>query len=188
MKKLILLLLPLFSFSQEISPYYPIKQDNAYRGYEPTQLTYYSSDYVQGTIANFLDRQMMMTQIDVKADVKSKSYTQIYQDKFSDGKLMVTLNYDVIDAAVTNPEIIKSLKITGSRMSVLGFYVRFWHTKMKFEDITADVERNHLQDKVKLFFNNGKPYITITNTTYPTSKDFTAHYNKLLSEKPVLHN
>jgi len=184
---LFLLLISGALFSQEISPYYPTKQDNAYRGAEASQLTYYYSDYVQGLLQNFLDYNLMMSLIDTKVDLKNKIYTQVYQDKFSTGKLYVNLYFDKIDANVTNPEIIKSIKITGTRMNVIYFFVKFWDTTIQYEDVKADVERNQLQDKARLYFNTGKPYIVISNTAYHTTKDFEEFYKKLLADNTNLH-
>lgn len=188
MKKLLFfLLLSGFAFGQEISPYYPAKQENARRGNEPSQLTYYDSQFVQGLLPNFLSNKMMMTQIDTDFDIKTKTLRQSYQDKFSSGKLIITLTTDLINSKVEVPEIIKSIKITGTPERVITFFVEYWDTTLDFRSLKSDVERKHMQDVARFYFNKGKPYITVTNGTFKNTKEFEEYFNKLLADNSILH-
>lgn len=183
MKKILLLMFfyGYNTFAQDISPYYPAKQGSAYRGNEPTQLTYYDSMFVQGLIPNFLSNRMGMTQISVDGD---KIIKQVYQDGFSNGKLIFELHTEPINSKVDFPEIVKSIKITGTKDRVIAFFIEYWGTKIDWDPKKSDVERLQMQDVIKFYFNNGKPYITITNSTYKTTKEFEDHFNKLLAENP----
>lgn len=187
MKNLIFILFSCFIFGQDVSPYYPAKQDNAYRGGEPSQLTYYDTSFIQGLLPNFLRNNLGMTQISTDMDVKTKTIRQTYQDSFSTGKLTFTITTDVIDSNVTNPEIVTSVKITGTPSRVLDFFVRYWDSTIDFESIKADVERKHFQDIAKLYFNKGKPYILVVNNAYKNTKEFEIFFNKLLSDNANLH-
>lgn len=178
----ILLLLFFYGYyisAQDISPYYPTKQSSAYRGNEPTQLTYYDSMFVQGLLPNFLSNRMGMTQISVDGN---KVIKQVYQDSFSNGKLIFELYTDTINSKVDFPEIVKSIKISGTKDRVIAFFVEYWGTKIDWDAKKSDVQRLQMQDVIKFYFNNGKPYITITNSAYKTTKEFEEQFNKLLAE------
>lgn len=178
MKKILLfILMSGFAFGQEISPYYPAKQDNAWRGNEPTQLTYYDAMFVAGALQNFVTDRMAM------AVTGSDASTYHFQDKFSTGKLNITLKQEQIKANVAIPEIVTSIKISGDKDKVYTFFVEYWGTTIDWDAKKSDVERKHQQDVVRLHFNGGKPYITITNGTYKNTADFEIYFNTLL-EKP----
>lgn len=178
MKKLLLfILISGFTFGQEISPYYPAKQDNAWRGNEPTQLTYYDAMFVAGALQNFVTDHMAM------AVTGSDASTYHFQDKFSTGKLNITLKQEKINSNVAVPEIVTSIKISGDKDRVYTFFIDYWGTTIDWDAKKSDVERKHQQDVIRLHFNSGKPYITITNGTYKNTADFEAYFNTLL-EKP----
>ncbi|GAA5096831.1 hypothetical protein GCM10023210_31130 [Chryseobacterium ginsengisoli] len=171
---IILLLFSSFAFGQEISPYYPAKQDNAWRGNEPTQLTFYDAMFVAGALQNFVSDHMAM------AVTGSDASTYHFQDKFSTGKLNIALKQEQIKANVPNPEIVTSIKISGDKDKVFTFFVEYWNTTINWDAKKSDIERLHQQDVIRLHFNAGKPYITITNGTYKNKADFEAFFNTLL--------
>ena len=171
---IILLFISSLVFGQEISPYYPAKQENAWRGNEPSQLTYYDAIYVAGTLQNFITDRMAM------AVTGSDASTYHFQDKFSTGKLNVTLKQEKINSNVAVPEIVTSIKISGDKDKVYAFFADYWETTIDWNAKKSDIERKHQQDVVRLHFNNGKPYITIINGTYKNTSDFEAHFNTLL--------
>ncbi|MCT2563965.1 hypothetical protein [Chryseobacterium herbae] len=178
MKKILLfILLSVFTFGQEISPYHPAKQDNAWRGYEPTQLTFYDAMFVAGALQNFVTDRMAMVV------TGSDASTYHFQDKFSTGKLNIALKQEKIKSNVAVPEIVISIKISGDKDKVYTFFVEYWGTTIDWGAKKADVERTHMQDVIRLHFNGGKPYITITNGTYKSTSDFENFFNTLL-EKP----
>ncbi|ROI09779.1 hypothetical protein EGI11_03205 [Chryseobacterium sp. H3056] len=181
MKKLLFfLLISTLCGAQNVSPYYPAKQDNAYRGNEPSQLTYYDTSFVQGLIPEFLKNNLGMIQVSSEMDVKTKNIKQIYQDQFSDGKLVFDLSTDVINADVQNPEVVSAVKITGTPERVISFFVRYWDTTIDFKTLKSDIERRQMQDVANLYFNKGKPYIMVKNNTYKSAKEFEPHFAKLL--------
>lgn len=187
MKKKILLLIFFYSyytFAQDISPYYPAKQGNAYRGNEPTQLTYYDSMFIQGLLPNFLSNRMGMAQVSADRDEKTSVIKQVYQDGFSDGKLIFDLKTEMINSKVDIPEVVKSIKISGTKDRVIAFFVEYWGTKIDWDPKKSDVQRLQMQDIIRFYFNNGKPYIIVTNSTYKNTKEFEDHFNKLLAENP----
>ena len=184
MKKLLLfLLLSSFAFGQYVSPYYPTQQTNAVRGFEATQLTYYDTSYVQSVIPAFLSNNLGMTQINTDLDRKTHILTQVYQDKFSSGKLIFQMSTSVINSDVILPEIVTSIKVTGSPDRVISFFVRFWDTTLDFTNIKSDVERKHMQDVARFYFNKGKPYINVINNTYKSAKEFETFFNELLEKE-----
>lgn len=182
MKKLLLfILMSGLSFAQEISPYFPAKQDNAWRGNEPTQLTYYDAMFVTGTLQNFVSDRMAM------AVTGSTGTTFHFQDKFASGKLNISLKQEQIKSDVAVPEIVTSIKIYGDKDKVYTFFTEYWGTTIEWNPKKSDVERLHQQDIIRLHFNNGKPYITITNGTYKNTADFEVFFNTLL-EKSKAHS
>lgn len=196
---LLFLLLSAFAFGQDISPYYPAKQTDAWRGLEPTQLTYYDEQYVQGAVSNFMSLKMGMTSLesqDTDWNTKAQFYSSVFQDRFSTGKIKVTYYYDKMQAKVffagisetiENPAIIKSLKITGTPNRVIAFFVEYWGSNLDFNSIKADVERKQMQDVAKFYYNKGKPYIIIENNTYKSTKEFEDFFNLRLQENTNLH-
>lgn len=187
-KTLLLLLFSVFAFGQNVSPYYPAKQSEALRGLEPSQLTYYDTIFFQSLIPEFLNRNMAMTQVDTDLNPKTMVLKQSYQDQFSTGVLNFEVKTDVIKSNVETPEIVKSIKVTGTPERVIRFFVRYWDSTLDFESVKSDVERKHLQDSAKFYFNKGKPYILVTNNTYKTTKDFEIFFNKKLKENANLQN
>ena len=182
MKALIFFIIPFFAYTQDISPYYPTKQTDAYRGNEATQLTYYDSMFVQGLIPNFLSNNMGMVQMSSDMDSKTSTIKQVYQDSFSTGKLVFQIKTDVITSNVPIPEIVTSIKITGTSDRVKSFFINYWGTKIDWDSEKSDVERKQMQDIIRFYHNSGKPYITITNSTFKNKNDFEIHFNKLLNE------
>ncbi len=187
-KALLFLLFSAFAFGQNVSPYYPAKQPEAYRELETSQLTFYDTMFVQSVIPEFLSRAMGMTQIDSDLNPKTMVLKQIYQDQFSTGKLNFEFKTDVIKSEVETPEIVKSVKITGTPERVIRFFVRYWDTSLDFETVRADVERKHFQDIVKFYFNKGKPYILVTNSTFKSTKEFEDFFNNKLKLNANLQN
>lgn len=182
MKKIILfLLLASFSFAQEISPYYPATQPEAYRG-EVTQLTYYDVMYVQLALQGFVNDRLGMTLLD--SDMNKTSATYKFQDRFSTGKLIINLVQTPINVDSNVPVIVQSVKISGSKDRVFSFFVNYWGTTINWDAKKSDVERRHMQDIVRLHFNGGNPYITVTNAAYKTPKDFEVFFNDLKSKQP----
>lgn len=179
MKKLLLfILLSSLAFGQEISPYYPAKQENAWRGNEPTQLTFYDAMYVAGALQNFVTDRMAM------AVIGSDASTYHFQDKFSTGKLNIAIKQEQIKANVDNPEIVTSIKISGDKDKVYTFFVEYWGTTIDWDAKKSDIERLHQQDIIRLHYNNGKPFITIINGTYKNKADFEAFFNTLTENQP----
>lgn len=192
-KNLFFLFFSVFSYAQYVSPYYPLKQDAEYRAEKPGQLTYYSSDFVQGLLQNFMKYRLGMSMIDSKSDDKNKAYTQIYQDMFSTGKLYVTLKWEIIRPKSASeddiiPEVVKSIKITGTPSRVISFFVYYWDTTIDFESVKSDIERKHMQDVAHFYFNKGKPYILVKNGTFDTIKEFEEYFNTLLEKEKQTQN
>lgn len=179
MKKIIFfLLLSCFCLGQEISPYYPATQPEAYLG-ETTQLTYYDSQYVINNLISFLSYNMLMTQTDIKKGKTAFENTYVFQDKLSNGKLYITLQEAEINVKALYPVIVIKLKISGTKDRVFSFFINYWNTTINWDASKSDVERRHMQDIIRLHFNNGNPYITVANATYKNSKDFENFFNDL---------
>lgn len=143
----------------------------AWRGLEPTQLTYYDFEYVQGALQNFLNDRMVMTNTDAFFD-KNKNLTLAYQDKMSNGKLNFTFNNFTAKINDEDVEITKSILVKGTPNRLFNFFVNYYKSTMHFNDFKSDVMVHQMQDDVRLFFNSGKPYITITNSTYKSKDEF----------------
>jgi hypothetical protein len=184
MKKLLLFILfSGFAFGQDISPYYPAKQLEALQGNEPTQLTYYDSQYTTNCLISFLTYRMGMSQLEPQKGKTDSETIYPFQDKFSDGKIYVTLNEAKINTDALYPVIVTSLKINGTKDRVFSFFINYWNTTIDWDAKKSDIERKHFQDVIRLHFNNGKPYITITNASYKNTKEFEAFFNDLKSKE-----
>nr|WP_294922167.1 hypothetical protein [uncultured Flavobacterium sp.] len=186
MKKLILLitiLLGVMVQAQEVSPYYPAKHvvNDPYDF--TSQITYFDMNYITNNISEFLTYRMNMA---VTKSDNSKllhdggSYTITYSDKIAQsGNASLIFNYNI--GMVDNVYTIKSLKISGSKERLITFFVEFWQTSKNFTAPSGNSDVSLLtgQDVAKFYFNKGKPYITVSNSTFKSLDEFKAYFEKL---------
>lgn len=186
MKKIVALLFlySICSFAQEVSPYYPAK----YVGENPSdfssQLTYFDSNFIVNKVSDFIYYRMAMkleSSDDSKLLYNGGELTYHYADMFSSGRLSIKYYIGKVNDVYT----VKSVKITGDSERLITFFVEFWKTTINFKEPSgkSDVSLLTGQDVVKLFFNKGKPYITVTNGTYKTIEEFNLKFNQLLASK-----
>ena len=177
----------LLAKSQEVSPFYPAK----YIGDNParftSQMTYFDLNFMNTRTSEFLYHKMAM---DVEKSDASKlahdggKLTTIYVDKIAQGAAShLIITYDVVK--VSDIYTIGSVKITGDKKRVLSFFINFWKTSINFETPAgdSDVSLNMGQDVVKYFFNKGKPYITVTNSTYKNVDEFKVYFENLKAKE-----
>jgi hypothetical protein len=95
------------------------------------------------------------------------------------GNAKLTFTYSV--GLVNDIYTIRTLKITGSKDRLISFFVEFWNTTINFEAPTGNSDVSLLtgQDVVKYFINKGKPYITITNSTYKSLEEFKTFFDTI---------
>jgi len=186
MKKLLLLtalLLAMFTQAQEVSPYYPAKNKVSDPYDFTSQLTYFDMNYISNNISEFLTYRMNMVVTksdDSKLLHDGGNYIIEYADRISQsGKGSLIINYTVV--MVENVYTIQAVKISGSKDRVISFFVEFWQTAMNFEAPkgNADVSLLTGQDVAKFYFNKGKPYILVTNSTFKTKEEFIKYFKKL---------
>lgn len=186
MKKLLTtlaLFIASYSFAQEVSPYYPVKNRVSDPYDFTSQLTYFDLNYISNNISEFLTYRMAMgvsKTDDSKLMHTGGTYSVEYTDKIAQSvsqKLLFTYNVGQVDKVYT----IQSVKITGSKERLIMFYIEFWQTASNFvaPKGNADVSLLTGQDVVKFYFNKGKPYIMVTNGTYKNIADFQEHFTKL---------
>jgi len=184
---LFFLMTSLLAKSQEVSPFYPAK----YIGDNParftSQMTYFDLNFMNTRTSEFLYHKMAM---DVEKSDASKlahdggKLTTTYVDKIAQGAAShLIITYDVVK--VSDIYTIGSVKITGDKKRVLSFFINFWKTSINFETPAgdSDVSLNMGQDVVKYFFNKGKPYIMVTNSTYKNVDEFKVHFENLKAKE-----
>ena len=190
MKKILLLTLLTFSLfiqAQEVSPYYPAKNNVTDPFNFTSQLTYFDLNYISNNISEFLTYRMNMV-VEKEDDSKllfdgGKNVYQ-YTDRIAaSGSHNLIITYNV--GKTNDIYVIKSVTISGDKERVYDFFVEFWKTTINFKEPSgkSDVSLLTGQDVVKLFFNKGKPYITVTNGTYKTIEEFNLKFNQLLASK-----
>lgn len=186
MKTVLLSFFLLISFlgsSQEVSPFYPAK----YIGDKParftSQMTYFDLNFINTHVGEFLNFKMAMSIEETdssKLTHNGGKLTTVYVDKISQSKAAkLTITYDVVK--VSDIYTIQSVKITGDKQRVVDFFIEFWQTSINFKEPSgnSDVSLNMGQDIVKYYFNKGKPYITVTNSTYKNVEEFKTFFATL---------
>lgn len=188
--RIILILSMLFSFvvnAQEVSPYYPAKGNFKSPYYFTSQLSYFDLNYISNNISEFLTYRLNMV---VDKDDSSKllkdggTYNISYVDRIStSGNEKINFVYTV--GLVDNVYTIKTVKITGTKESLITFFVEFWQTTINFQEPSgkSDVSLLTGQDVVKYYVNKGKPYITITNNTFKDLEEFKKHFIDLKAKQ-----
>ena len=109
--------------------------------------------------------------------------TITYTDKIAQSKAQkLIISYDVVK--VNDVYTIRSAKMTGDKERLLDFFIVFWETTINFKEPSgnSDVSLNMGQDVVKYYFNKGKPYITVTNSTYKNLEEFKVYFETLKAE------
>ncbi len=186
MKKLLLivaLLFAAFTQAQEVSPYYPAKYTGELLGGFTSQMTYFDSNFIINNVSDVLLYRMNMgieKRDDSKFGYNGGTIIMHYTDKLSQSGLKkLAITYTIINVA--DVPVVKSVKITGDKKRVTSFFVNFWKTTMNFEAPSGNSDVSLLmgQDVVKYYFNKGKPYITVTNGTFKTDKEFEEHFKNL---------
>lgn len=190
MKKIILLI-AIITFAgvhaQKVSPYYPKVNISESPSQFRSQFTYFDSNFITNRISELMELKYMMTQEkyeDKNFDFEKGGLIDItYVDKFStSGNKTLKFSYNTFVGI--DDFIVKSVKITGSPERVLKFYTTYWNTTLNIKEYgkNAIVENNYGQDNINLHLNNGKPYITIKNSTFKTDEAFISYFKELVNK------
>ncbi|AMA48973.1 hypothetical protein [Flavobacterium covae] len=188
MKKTALFLTLIFCIclnAQEVSPYYPAKNivNDPYNF--TSQMTYFDMNYISNNVSEFLTYRMNMVvekDDDTKLSKDGGTYTLTYTDRISmSGNQRLIISYT--SGLVNDVYTITSVKITGSKERLISFFVNFWQTSKNFNAPAGNSNVSLLtgQDVVKYYFNKGKPYITISNSTYKSIDEFKQFFSTLKS-------
>jgi hypothetical protein len=189
MHKILLSIVILTSFiaqSQEVSPYYPAKYVGEKGAGFTSQMTYFDLNFISSNVSDFLMSKMLMN---IENTDSSKmlfdggKLTITYTDRIVQSKAQkLIISYDVVK--VNDVYTIKSVKMTGDKERLLDFFIVFWETTINFKAPSgnSDVSLNMGQDIVKYYFNKGKPYITVTNSTYKNLEEFKVYFETLKAE------
>lgn len=192
MKKTLLFISLFLSFAsnaQEVSPYYPAKGNFKSPYYFTSQFSYFDLNYISNNISEFLTYRLNMV---INKDDSSKllkdggTYSVNYVERIStSGKERLNFIYTV--GLVDNVYTIKTVKITGTKESLISFFVEFWQTTMNFQEPSgkSDVSLLTGQDVVKYYVNKGNPYITITNNTFKDLEDFKKYFIDLKAKQQL---
>lgn len=161
----------LFSFmtlSQSISPYYPSQISKGNSLYE-TQFTFIDLNFVNVKVENFVNIKMNLTlnspTYNLKEGKGSITYTFIDKIAINKEPRQLNLKYNVFP--FENEFVIESVEISGNNDLVTSFYIKFWNTKLDFDNNQKNVivENNYLQDHNTYLNSDGKSVIKIKNST-----------------------
>lgn len=193
MKKIysfLLILFSVFGFSQQpkISPYYP---DNPNFERYQTQFTYFDLNFVNFRVQDYLEKNSGMVLMDTKFNLKDGQGTAefIYKESMVIGsnRQPYSLHFLYTVSPIENDLVITKCKITGQSDKLIAFYVGFWKTSLKFDEVKKrkEVYNHYLQDRISFFFNNGNPYVIIENETSIDFQKFKEEYElkKSVEEK-----
>jgi len=146
---------------------------------DATQVTYFDLNFVDQLMQHFVQNQLHMTIVAFPVFGKEnglQTLTIRYKQQATIGTTRIPyliFKYAFFENKEKHP-IIKSCTISGTSMSVVNFYVKYWPTSINFDVSKDKVAYNYLlQDKATIRVNaNGGWTITIENTTIHDLKEY----------------
>lgn len=178
---------------RDYSPYgldYPMlsfkMQTLSNHGYA-TQITYFDLNFVDQRMQNFLRTQLNMSFSGFPKFTKENGYQILNVGYVKDGAYIgnqkirhLYFKYTLFENK-SKRSMIKSLKIYGSAIDVIDFYVRYWPTTINFDQSKSKIAFNYLlQDKATIACStkDGSWSISVENTTIHDTNEFYRELDK----------
>ena len=184
MKILYTFLLILFGsvgFGQKISPYYPAieNQNNT-----TIQFTYYDFNFVSLKLQDYLSNKYSLIETDLINEGNYQTFVLIFNESISINKNPSQLKFYFKTFTIGEDQVIKDVKITGSKESLLIFFAFYWSSQ-----IDTDVNKSNIlgqnyfrQDKITFERMSNSYFIRIINNTIKDDSEFTKNYLSKLKE------
>uniref|UniRef100_UPI0025FEB6C1 hypothetical protein n=1 Tax=uncultured Mucilaginibacter sp. TaxID=797541 RepID=UPI0025FEB6C1 len=208
MKNLIAILLAFLYFNanaqdygknvRDYSPYgidYPMlslkMQLLSHHGYA-TQITYFDLNFVDQRMQDFMRNELGMSIVGFPKFSKTNGYQTLEVGYVKNGVYVgnnkirhLYFKYTLFENR-SKRSMIKSLKIYGSSVDVIDFYVRYWPTAINFDQSKSKIAFNYLlQDKATISCSttDGSWSILVENTTIHDVNEF---YVKRTLDKAIV--
>ncbi|MGV0830741.1 hypothetical protein ACTS9D_00780 [Empedobacter brevis] len=171
----LLIILASIGFGQKISPYYPAfeNQNNT-----TIQFTYYEFNFVSLKLQDYLSNKYSLIDTNLINEENYQTFVLTFNESISINKNPSQLKFYFKTFTIGEDQVIKDVKITGSKESLLIFFAFYWSSP-----IDTDVNKSNIlgqnyfrQDKITFEKMNNSYMIRVINNTITNDSEFTKNY------------
>ncbi|MGV0830313.1 hypothetical protein ACTS9C_15920 [Empedobacter brevis] len=177
----LLILSASIGFGQTISPYYPAIEN---KKNTTIQFTYYEFNFVSLKLQDYLSGKYSLIDSDMINENDYQTFVLTFKESISINKNPSELKFYFKTFTIGENQVIKDVKITGSKDALLIFFAFYWTSP-----IDTDVNKSNVlgqnyfrQDKITFERMNNSYFIRIINNTIKDDSEFTKNYLSKLKE------
>ncbi|MGV0854622.1 hypothetical protein ACTS95_08100 [Empedobacter brevis] len=183
----LLIILASIGFGQRISPYYPAieNQNNT-----TTQFTYYEFNFVSLKLQDYLSNKYSLIDTDLINEENYQIFVLTFNESISINKNPSQLKFYFKTFTIGENQVIKDVKITGSKESLLIFFAFYWSSPIDTDINKSNIlgQNNFRQDKITFEKMNNSYIIRIINNTITNDSEFTNNYLSKVREVTETRN